>query len=86
MKKTVQLTEEQLTRLNAAQAAGEPVPADIREIVFNHLGLDKNEPHAEGLLFQAAHNLGKTEEQLIDEVFRRQGLDPNAITDYNAQD
>lgn len=77
------ITKEQLNRLNTAQAAGEPVPADIREIVFNHLGLDKNEPHVEGLLFQAARNLGKTEEQLIDEVFRRQGLDPNAIIDYN---
>lgn len=80
------LTADQLARLEVARAAGEPVPADIRELVFNHLDLDKSEPHAEGLLFQAAHNLGKTEEQLIDEVFRRQGLDPNAITDYNVQD
>lgn len=80
------LTEDQLNRLNAAQAAGEPVPADIRELVFNHLCLDKNEPHVEGLLFQAAQNLGKTEEQLIDEVFRRQGLDPTSIIDYNVQD
>lgn len=80
------LTEDQLNRLNAAQAAGEPVPADIRELVFDQVGLDKNESHLEGLLFQAARNLGKTEEQLIDEVFRWQGLDPNAITDYNVQD
>lgn len=80
------LTEDQLNCLNAAQAAGEPVPADIRELVFDQLGLDKNEPHVEGLLFQAAHNLGKTEEQLIDEVFRRQGLDPAAIIDYNVQE
>ena len=80
------LTEDQLNRLNAAQAAGEPVPADIRELVFDQLGLDKSESHLEGLLFQAAHNLGKTEEQLIDEVFRRQGLDPAAIIDYNVKD
>ncbi|BBU71875.1 hypothetical protein ICHIJ1_17940 [Fluviibacter phosphoraccumulans] len=80
------LTEDQLNRLNAAQAAGEPVPADIRELVFNHLGLDQKDDHQEGLLFQAAHNLGKTEEQLIDEVFRRQGLDPTSIIDYNVQD
>lgn len=80
------LTADQLARLEAARAVGEPVPADIRELVFNHLGLDQNDDHQEGLLFQAAHNLGKTEEQLIDEVFRRQGLDPNAIIDYNAQE
>ena len=80
------LTADQLARLEAARAAGEPVPADIRELVFDQIGLDKNEPHLEGLLFQAARNLGKTEEQLIDEVFRWQGLDPNAITDYNVQE
>lgn len=80
------LTEDQLARLDAAQAAGEPVPADIRELVFNQLELDKNAPPLEGLLFQAARNLGKTEEQLTDEVFRRYGLDPASIINYNVQD
>ena len=80
------LTADQLARLEAARAAGEPVPADIRELVFDQVGLDKNEPHLEGLLFQAARTLGKTEEQLTDEVFRWQGLDPNATTDYNVQE
>lgn len=80
------LTTDQLLRLEAAQAAGEPVPDDIRELVFEHLGLDKNEPPSEGLLFQAARNLGKSEEQLTDEVFRRHGLNPASIIDYNVQE
>lgn len=80
------LTADQLARLEAARAAGEAIPADIRELVFNQLGLDKNESHLEGLLFQAARNLGKTEQQLTDEVFRRHGLDPATIIDYNVKD
>lgn len=80
------LTADQLARLEAARAAGEPVPADIRKLVFSHLDLDQNETYQEDLLFQAAHNLNKTEQQLTDEVFRRHGLDPAEIIDYNVQD
>lgn len=37
------ITKEQLNRLNTAQAAGEPVPADIRELVMANYEFDGSE-------------------------------------------
>lgn len=73
------LTEDQLNRLNAAQAAGEAVPADIRELVNSHHPLDGTE--TEGEIAEAARNLGYTIHDTFRETLARQGMDPNIVFD-----
>lgn len=73
------LTADQLARLEAARAAGEPVPADIRERVITHYKLDGSE--TEGEIAEAARCLGYTIHDLFRETLVRQGMDPNVVFD-----
>lgn len=73
------LTEDQLARLDASQAAGDPVPTDIRELVNAHHPLDGTE--TEGEIAEAARCLGFTIHDLFRETLARQGMDPNIVFD-----
>lgn len=77
MKNTVKLTEDQLNRLNAAQAAGEPVPVDIRELVITNYGFDGSE--SEEIIAEAARNLGTTIHDIFRETLDRHGMDSNIV-------
>ena len=71
------LTKEQLNRLTAAQAAGEPVPADIRELVITNYGFDGSE--SEEIIAEAARNLGTTIHDIFRETLVRNGMDTNVV-------
>lgn len=77
MKNIVKLTEDQLNRLNAAQAAGEPVPVDIRELVITNYGFDGSE--SEEIIAEAARNLGTTIHDIFRETLDRHGMDSNIV-------
>lgn len=78
------LTADQLARLEAARAAGEPVSADIRELVNTHHPLDGTE--TEGEIVEAARCLGYTIHDLFRETLARQGMDPNVVFDDEIPD
>lgn len=78
------LTADQLARLEAARAAGEPVPDDIRELVNSHHPLDGTE--TEGEIAEAARCLGFTIHDLFRETLARQGMDPNVVFDDEIPD
>lgn len=73
------LTEEQLHRLNTAQAAGEPVPADIRELVMASYEFDGSE--SEEIIAEAARNLGITIHDIFRKTLARQEMDTNVVFD-----
>lgn len=78
------LTEEQLHRLNATQAAGEPVPADIRELVVANYEFDGSE--SEEIIAEAARNLGTSIYDIFRETLVRHGMDPNIVFDDESKD
>lgn len=73
------LTKEQLNRLTAAQAAGEPVPVDIRELVMANYEFDGSE--SEEIIAEAARNLGTTIHDIFRETIARHGMNPNVVFD-----
>lgn len=73
------ITKEQLNRLNTAQAAGEPVPADIRELVMASYEFDGSE--SEEIIAEAARNLGSTIHDIFRETLARHGMDTNVVFD-----
>ena len=73
------LSEEQLNRLTAAQAAGEPVPADIRDLVITNY-------ESEEIIAEAARNLGTTIHDIFRETLARHGMDTNVVFDDESED
>lgn len=73
------LTEEQLHRFNTAQAAGKPVPADIRELVMANYEFDGSE--SEEIIAEAARNLGSTIHDIFRETLSRKGIGTNVVFD-----
>lgn len=78
------LSEDQLNRLNAAQAAGEPVPADIRELVITNYGFDGSE--SEEIIAESARNLGTTIHDIFRETLVRQGMDTNVVFEEETEE